>query len=54
MDAKLDPNWVTGFIEVDGSFIIQLKDTNMKLIPEGKGLSASAVISIGLDIRPYP
>lgn len=54
MDAKLDPYWITGFIEGDGSFIINLKSIPSKLLPDGEGLSASAIISIGLDIREEP
>ena len=52
MDAKIDPNWISGFIEGDGSFIII--ESASKLIPEREGLSVSAVVSIGLDIKEEP
>jgi len=58
MDENLNPYWISGFIEGDGSFIIKIKSSTKQLVPRsnGKGevLSASAVLSIGLDIREEP
>lgn len=51
MDANLNPYWISGFIEGDGSFIINLKSKSQNLV---EVLSASTVLSIGLDIREEP
>jgi hypothetical protein len=44
-DETLNPDWISGFIEGDGSFFITIRATTNQVVP---------VISVGLNIREKP